>query len=49
MRKTIDFEIQIPQNAMRSYKCEYSEYYWLLETKVNVSGGRDIYAKEYYI
>lgn len=32
---TITFEIQIPQNAKRSYNGKYSEYYWLLETNLS--------------
>ena len=41
---TITFEIQIPQNAKRSYNGKWSEYYWLLETKIDISGGSDIHA-----
>ena len=41
---TIAFEIQIPQNAKRSYNAKYSEYYWILETKIDISGGYDIHA-----
>ena len=42
---TIAFEIQIPQNAERSYNAKYSEYYWILETKIDISGHYDIHAK----
>ena len=41
---TITFEIQIPQNAKRSYNGKWSEYYWILETKIDISGGSDIHA-----
>jgi len=40
----ITFEIQIPQNAKRSYSGKYSEYYWILETKIDISGKPDIHA-----
>jgi hypothetical protein len=40
----INFEIQVPQNAKRSYNGEYSEYYWILETKIDISGRSDIHA-----
>ena len=40
----ITFEIQIPQNAKRSYSGKYSEYYWILETKIDISGRPDIHA-----
>jgi hypothetical protein len=42
---TIAFEIQIPQNAKRSYSAKHSEYYWLLGTHVDISGSPDIHAK----
>ena len=41
---TIAFEMEIPQNAQRSYSGKFSEYYWSLETKVDISGGYDIHA-----
>src|SRR5215207_3826821 len=44
-KDTIAFEIQIPQNAKRSYNAKHSEYYWLLETQVDISGSPDIHAK----
>jgi hypothetical protein len=28
----------------RSYNAKYSEYYWILETKIDISGGYDIHA-----
>ena len=40
----ITFETQIPQNAKRSYCGQYSEYYWILETKMDISGSSDIHA-----
>jgi len=42
---TIVFGIQIPKKAKRSYSAKHSEYYWLLETHVDISGSPDIYAK----
>ena len=44
-KDTIAFEIQIPQNAKRSYNAKHSEYYWLLETQVDISGIPDVHAK----
>jgi hypothetical protein len=38
----IPFEIQIPQNAKRSFNASHSEFYWLLEAKVDIDGRRDI-------
>ena len=32
---TIAFGIQISKKAKRSYGAKHSEYYWLLETKVD--------------
>ena len=42
---TIAFGIQIPKKAKRSYRAKHSEYYWLLETRVDLSGSPDIHAK----
>ena len=42
---TIAFGIQIPKKAKRSYSAKHSEYYWLLETKVDLSSSPDIHAK----
>ena len=42
---TIAFGIQIPKKANRSYGAKHSEYYWLLETKVDLSDSPDIHAK----
>jgi hypothetical protein len=39
---TIAFEIQVPQNAKRSFNANHSEYYWLLEAKVDIDDGRDV-------
>ena len=44
-KETIAFEIQIPQNAKRSYNAKHSEYYWLLDTQVDISGSPNIHAK----
>jgi hypothetical protein len=42
---TIAFGIQIPKKAKRNYSAKHSEYYWLLETKVDLSDSPDIHAK----
>ena len=42
---TIAFGIQIPKKAKRSYRAKHSEYYWLLETRVDLSDSPDIHAK----
>jgi hypothetical protein len=42
---TIAFGIQIPKKAKRSYGAKHSEYYWLLETKVDLSDSPDIHTK----
>lgn len=42
---TIAFGIQIPKKAKRNYNAKHSEYYWLLETKVDLSSSPDIHAK----
>lgn len=34
---TIAFGIQIPKNVKRSYNAKHSEYYWILETHVEIS------------
>lgn len=36
---TIAFGIQIPNNVKRSYNAKHSEYYWILETHVEISDG----------
>ena len=41
-KDTIAFEIQLPQNAKRSFNANHSEYYWLLEAKVDIDAKRDI-------
>ncbi len=38
----ISFEIQLPQNAKRSFNANHSEYYWLLVAKVDIDYGRDV-------
>ena len=42
---TIAFGIQIPKKAKRSYGAKHSEYYWLLETQVDLSDSPDIRVK----
>jgi len=37
----IAFEIQLPQNAKRIFNANHSEYYWLLESKVDIDDRRD--------
>jgi hypothetical protein len=41
----IAFGIQIPKKAKRSYSAKHSEYYWILETKVDMSSGPEVHAK----
>jgi hypothetical protein len=41
---TITFEVEVPRNTKRSYLGKFSEYYWILETKIDISGGSDIHA-----
>jgi hypothetical protein len=41
---SITFEIQNPQNAKRSCNGKYSEYYWIVGTKIDISGSHDIHA-----
>jgi hypothetical protein len=41
----IPFDIQIPQEAKRSYLWTLSEYYWVLEAKINVKLGSDLHAR----
>jgi hypothetical protein len=38
----IAFEIQIPDNAKRNYVAKYSEYYWLLEAKLNIPNAHHV-------
>jgi hypothetical protein len=38
----ITFETQIPQNAKRSYIGRFSEFYWILETKIDIPRRKDI-------
>jgi hypothetical protein len=45
-KDTIAFEIQLPQNAKRSFNANHSEFYWLLESKLDVSGSSDIHVKK---
>jgi Arrestin (or S-antigen), N-terminal domain len=42
---TIAFGIQIPKRAKRSYSAKYSEYYWLLDTHVDISNNPVFHAK----
>jgi hypothetical protein len=41
-KDTIAFEIQLPQNAKRSFNANHSEYYWFLEAKVDIDAKSDI-------
>jgi hypothetical protein len=36
-------EMHIPKEIKRSYLGEYSEYYWLLEAKVDIPWSDDLY------
>lgn len=38
----ISFEIELPQNAKRSFNANHSEFYWFLEAKVDIDDRRDI-------
>ena len=43
IRTRIRFPLkQIPQNAKRSFNASHSEFYWLLEAKVDIDRRRDI-------
>jgi hypothetical protein len=42
---TISFEMEILPDTKGSYSGRFSEYYWILETKVGISGKSDIHAK----
>jgi sporulation-control protein spo0M len=39
----IPFETHIPKDIRRSYIAKYSEYYWLLEAKVDIPWSYDLY------
>jgi hypothetical protein len=41
----IQFETQIPKDIKRSYLGKYSEYYWLLEAKVDIPWSDDLSAR----
>jgi hypothetical protein len=43
---TIAFGIQIPKNVKRSYNAKHSEYYWILETHVEISNSPIIHTKK---
>jgi hypothetical protein len=45
-RGILSFEIQLPQNAKRSFNANHSEFYWLLESKLDISGSSDIYVNK---
>jgi hypothetical protein len=36
------FEIQIPPESKRSYVGKYSEFYWLLDAKIDIPIDRDL-------
>jgi hypothetical protein len=38
----IAFEIQLPQNAKKNFNTNHSEYYWLLEAKVDIDDRPDV-------
>jgi hypothetical protein len=40
----IPFEMEIPHDAKGSYSGRFSEYYWILETKVDNRGKSDVRA-----
>jgi hypothetical protein len=39
----VPFKMHIPKEIRRSYLGEYSEYYWLLEAKVDIPWSDDVY------
>jgi hypothetical protein len=39
----VPFKMHIPKDIRRSYLGEYSEYYWLLEAKVDIPWSDDLY------
>lgn len=39
----VPFEMHIPKEIRRSYLGEYSEYYWLLEAKLDIPWSDDLY------
>jgi hypothetical protein len=41
----VSFKMQIPKDIRRSYIGEYSEYYWLLEAKVDIPRADDLSAR----
>jgi hypothetical protein len=41
----IPFELVIPQGVNQSYIGKYSEYFWGLESKVNIAWSSDLIAK----
>jgi Arrestin (or S-antigen), N-terminal domain len=43
---TIAFGIQIPKSVKRSYNAKHSEYYWILETHVEISNSPIIHTKK---
>jgi hypothetical protein len=43
---TIAFGIQVPKNAKRSYNAKHSEYYWILETHVDMSNNHVFHTKK---
>jgi hypothetical protein len=42
----ISFGIQVPKNAKRSYNAKHSEYYWILETHVDMSNNHVFHTKK---
>jgi Arrestin (or S-antigen), N-terminal domain len=43
---TIAFGIQIPKNVKRSYNAKHSEYYWILDTHVEISNSPVFHTKK---
>ena len=39
----IPFETHVPKDIRRSYLGKYSDYYWLLEAKVDIPWSDDLY------
>jgi len=42
----IPFELQIPEDANRSYAGKYSEYFWGFDAKIDMGLSKDLHAKK---
>lgn len=42
---SVPFEIYLPTLLKKSYVGNFSKYFWILDTKLDVSKGRDFHAK----